>query len=182
MRKIIAAFNMTLDGNADHTAGIVDAEIHQHYTNLLNSADAILYGRTTYYLMEYWREVLKNPTGNKGMDEFAVAIDRIPKIVFSHTLKTIDWETASLAKKDLKEEVLELKQGTGKDVLVGSRSLIIALLNLGLVDEFQINVFPVLAGSGLSLFENIKNRINLKLLKTKVFSCSIIFYYQPVKS
>jgi hypothetical protein len=83
VRKLIAAINMTLDGFFDHTALIADDEIHQHYTDLLNSGGTVLYGRITYQLMEYWRTVLENPTGNKSTDEFAVAMDNIPKVVFS---------------------------------------------------------------------------------------------------
>jgi dihydrofolate reductase len=105
MRKVIAAINMTLDGFCDHTAMNADEEIHQHYSELLRSAGTILYGRITYQLMEYWLTVLKDPTGNRSMDEFAVVIDNIPKIVFSRTLKTVEWKTAKLAKRDLKEEV-----------------------------------------------------------------------------
>ena len=136
MRKVIAAINMTLDGFCDHTAIIADDEIHQHYSELLLSAGTILYGRITYQLMEYWPTILKNPTGNKSMDEFAEVIDKIPKIVFSHTLKTVEWKTAKLAKRDLKEEVLELRQQKGKDILVGSPSLIVALSQLDLIDEY----------------------------------------------
>jgi dihydrofolate reductase len=82
------------------------------------------------------------------MDEFAVAIDNIPKIVFSNTLKNVEWKTAKLAKRDIKEEVLELKQQAGKDILVGSPGLIVALTNLNLIDEFQLCVHPVILGSG----------------------------------
>ena len=82
MRKLIAAMNMTLDGFCDHTSMNADDEIHQHYTELLSGADTAIYGRITYQLMEYWLTVIKNPTGNKAMDEFAVAIDNISKVVF----------------------------------------------------------------------------------------------------
>src|SRR5436190_229947 len=102
MRKVIAAINMTLDGNCDHTLGIADEEIHQHYTDLLRSADTILYGRITYQLMEFWPTLLAKPSGNRQMDEFAVAIDRIEKIVFSRTLKEVQWKTARLEHGDLK--------------------------------------------------------------------------------
>ena len=78
MRKVIAAINMTIDGFCDHTSGIPDDEIHQHYTELLRSAGITLYGRITYELMRYWQPIVTNPTGNKSMDEFAVAIDNIP--------------------------------------------------------------------------------------------------------
>ncbi|RVT71736.1 dihydrofolate reductase [Flavobacterium sufflavum] len=180
MRKIIAAINMTVDGFCDHTAIIPDEEIHQHYTELLNNAGVILYGRITYQLMEFWQPFIKNPSGEKSMDDFAIAIDKIPKIVFSHTLKNTEWESAKLANRDLEEEVLELKKQSGKDIFVGSRSLIIQLIKLNLIDEFQLCVHPVVAGSGLPLFENINDRILLQLVKTKTFdSGAIILYYEP---
>lgn len=171
---------MTLDGFCDHTAVIPDDEIHQHYADLLSSADVSLYGRTTYELMKYWQTVVENPTGNKAMDEFAVIMDKIPKIVFSHTLKNVEWESAKLANRGLKEEVLELKKQPGNDILVGSRSLIIQLLKLNLVDELQLCIHPVIAGSGLLLFENLKDRTVLKLVKTKTFNGgAVTLYYEP---
>jgi len=180
MRKIIAAINMTLDGFCDHTAGIPDDEIHQHYAELLSNADTILYGRITYQLMEYWRTLLENPSDEKSMNDFAIAIDKIPKIVFSHTLKNVEWESAKLANRDIEEEVLELKQQSGKDILVGSRSLIIQLMKLNLIDEYQLCIHPVIVGTGLPLFENIKDRTVLKLIKTKTFSGgAVTLYYEP---
>ena len=180
MRKLVAAINMTLDGYCDHTAINPDAEIHDHYTALINSGEAILYGRITYNLMEYWREVLKNPGGERSMDDFAKVIDRIPKIVFSHTLKNLDWDSARLATGGIADEVNALKQGEGKDILVGSRSIMMSCLQLNLLDELQICVHPVIAGAGLPLFENIHERFELKLLKTKTFgSGAVIFYYSP---
>lgn len=90
MRKLIAAINMTLDGFCDHTAVAPDEEIHQHYAELLDNGGAILYGRITYQLMQYWQPLIKNPSGEKSMDDFAVAIDKVPKIVFSRTLKNTE--------------------------------------------------------------------------------------------
>ena len=181
MRKLIAGINMTLDGFCDHTAGIADEELHQHYTELLRNSGAIIYGRITYQLMEsYWPAIVKNPIGDKSMDDFAVAIDNIPKIVFSKTLKKLEWKSATLAKRDIKEEVCELKEKPGKDILVGSRSLIVALMNLNLIDEYQLCVHPVVIGNGLPLFNNINNRVVFKLLKTKTFgSGAVVHYYAP---
>ncbi len=183
MRKAIAAFNMTIDGNCDHTAGIADEELHQHYTDLLDNAGAILYGRTTYQLMEFWRTILEKPSEKKSMNDFAVAIDKIQKIVFSHTLKNVDWESAKLASQNLEEEVVELKTQSGKDIFIGSRSLIMQLMNLNLIDELQLCIQPVIAGKGLprlSLFEDITNRTVFKLKKTKSFNNgAIILYYEP---
>ncbi|SMO84309.1 dihydrofolate reductase family protein [Fodinibius sediminis] len=183
MSKLIAAINTTLDGICDHNAGLPDEEIHQHYTELLGQGDAILYGRTTYELMKFWRTLLENPSEEKSMNDFAKAIDQIPKIVFSHTLKNVDWESATIAKRDLKETVLDLKQsrsGGSKDIFVGSPSLIIQLMKLNLIDEYQLCVHPVVAGSGLPLFENINDRTILKLIKTKTFSGgAVTLYYEP---
>ena len=183
MRKLIAAINMTLDGFCDHTAVIADDELHQHYNELLSNADTILCGRITYQLMEsYWPTIVKNPTGNKPEDEFAVLIDNISKIVYSRTLKNVDWKNTKLKKEVIKEEVLELKQQAGKNILVGSPSLIVALTQLDLIDEYQLCVQPIILGSGLPLFKNVKGRINLKLLKTKPFgSGAVTLYYEPAK-
>ena len=187
MRKLIAAINMTLDGFCDHTAMIADDEIHKHYNELLSSAGTLLYGRITYQLMEsYWPTVVKNPTGNKPMDEFAVLIDNISKIVFSHTLKNVEWKNARIAKRGIKEEILALKQshnGGNKDIVVGSPGLIVAAGNLNLIDEYQLSVQPTIIGKGLQLFKNIHDRINLKLVKTKTFRCgAITLYYEPAPS
>ena len=190
MRKLIAAMNMTLDGFCDHTSMIADDELHEHYNDLLSNADTLLYGRITYQLMEsYWPTVVKNPTGNKPTDEFAVLIDDIEKIVFSHTLTNEDpiiagWKNAKVPMRDFDQEVLELKQSSNprsKGILVGSPSLIVAALNLKLVDELQLCVQPIIAGKGLPLFKNIRERIDLKLLKTEKLnsSGSDVFYYEP---
>jgi dihydrofolate reductase len=183
MRKVIAAINMTLDGYCDHTVLIADDEIHQHYNELLGNSGVLLYGRVTYQLMEsYWPTLVKYPTGNKMEDEFAIIIDDIPKIVFSNELKNVDWKNAKLAKRSIVEEVLELKQEAGKDILVGSRSLIVTLLNLNLIDEFQLSVQPIIVGKGLQLFENINSSVIFKLLKSKTFSSgAVTFYYEPTK-
>lgn len=182
MRKVIAAINMTLDGICDHTAGIPDEALHQHYTELLNNAGVILYGRTTYQLMQYWQTLVTNPSGEKSMDDFAVAIDRIPKIVFSRTLSNTGWHSATLATNEIEKEVLELKQQPGKNILAGSRSLIVQLLNLNLIDEFQVCIHPMIEARGLPLFDKINERIIFRLLNTKSFdSGAIVLYYQPVQ-
>jgi dihydrofolate reductase len=179
MRKLIAAINMTLDGFCDHTAGIADDELLQHYNDLLSHADTLLYGRITYQLMEsHWPSIVKTPTGNKTTDEFAVLIDNISKIVFSRTLKNVDWQYTQLRKEIIKDEILALKEQEGKNILVGSPSLIVALTQLDLIDEYQLVVHPIVLGSGLPLFKNVKDRVNLKLLKTKTFgSGAVTLYY-----
>ncbi len=173
---------MTLDGVCDHTTGIADGELHQHYAELIDSGDLILYGRTTYQLMLFWQELLEKPSGEKSMDDFAISIDKIQKLIFSNTLKDTGWDSAKLANKSLVEEVLELKQQPGKNILVGSRSLIIQLLNDHLIDEFQICIHPIIEGKGLLLFDQIKQRIALKLIDTKLFKSGVmVFYYEPIR-
>ena len=180
MRKVIAAINMTLDGFCDHTAIIPDDEIHVHYSDLLKSAGTILYGRITYQLMEYWRTVVDSPTGNQAIDEFAVIMDNTPKIVFSKSLKSTDWKSAKLANRTLEDEVQHLKQQQGKDIFVGSRSLIIQLMKLNLIDEFQLCIHPVIAGMGLPLFGSMNERSIFKLISTKTFNGgAVILYYVP---
>ncbi|MCT1524882.1 dihydrofolate reductase family protein [Sphingobacterium hotanense] len=182
MRKVIAAFNTTIDGNCDHSAGIADEELHQHYTSLLNNAGTILYGRITFELMQYWQTMLLHPSDEQELDEFAKSIDKIPKIVFSQTLKKTNWETAEIATKPLVEVINELKQEEGTDILIGSRSLIVQLMNLNLIDELQLCIQPVIAGPGISLFEDIENRTVFQLKRTKTFSNgAIILYYSPTK-
>ncbi|GIZ10197.1 dihydrofolate reductase family protein [Flavobacterium sp. UMI-01] len=181
MRKIIAALNLTIDGFCDHTAGIPDAEMHQHYTDLLNQAHVILYGRTTFELMQFWQAYIEKPSGEKAMDEFAKAIDTIHKIVFSTTLKNVDWESASLANQPIEQVVSELKQQSGGPILIGSRSLIVQLTNLNLIDEYQLCIHPVVIGTGLPLFDKIQERTVFKLLKAKPFaSGAVIHYYKQL--
>ncbi|RYE17734.1 MAG: dihydrofolate reductase [Sphingobacteriales bacterium] len=181
MRQIIAATNITIDGVYDHSEGLADSALHQHYTELLDDADIILYGRTTYQLMQYWKPLLTNPSGDQTTDNFAVAIDKIKKIVFSHSLNNPEWESATLATQSLEELVSALKQQPGKDILVGSRSLIMQLMNLDLIDEYQICIQPVVAGKGSLLFDNVAERTVLQLTKTKSFTNgAIILYYKPI--
>ena len=133
----------------------------------------------------YWPNVVKNPTGNKPTDEFAVTIDNISKIVFSRTLKNVDWKNTKLKQEVIKEEILELKQSHtagSKNILVGSPGLIAALMQLELIDEYQFAIQPIVLGRGLPLFKNVRDRINLTLLKTKTFYCgAVMLYYKPKK-
>ncbi len=183
MRKVIAAINMTLDGYCDHTAIDPDQEIHDHYTELLQGGEVILYGRATYELMEFWKPFVKKPSGERSMDDFAQAIDRIRKMVFSRTLKSVDWHSARLADRSLEEAVRDLKAQNGGDIFVGSRSLIIQLMKLDLLDELQLCIHPVIAGSGMQLFESMSTRKMLKLERTKTFrGGAVIMYYSPIKA
>ena len=179
MRKVIAAINMSLDGFCDHDLLLPDEVVHDHYTALLKSGGVILYGSTTFRLMKYWQEILEKPSAEPSMNSFAQAIDQIPKLVFSHKLQDTGWATATLAQQTLEATVTDLKQQSGKDILVGSRSLILQLMQLNLVDEYQICVHPLLVGGGLPLFEHKNDRKVFQLVNTKTFSSEdIILYYK----
>lgn len=183
MRKVIAVMNMSLDAYCDHTLGVADGETHQHYAEVLRQAGAVLYGRITYGLMEYWRTIVEKPTGEKSTDEFAAIMDKVPKVVFSRTLETLDWESARLATRSLEDEIAALKQAAGKDIYIGSPGLIAQATNLDLIDEFQICIHPVIAGSGLVLFKNISENKILELVKTKTFGCgAVVMYYASAKN
>lgn len=183
MPKIIAAMNITLDGFCDHTAGIADDEVHEHYNDLLRSVDTIIYGRTAYQLMEsYWPVLVKTPSGNTAEDDFAVLIDNIHKIVYSRSLTDVTWKNSTLKREIIPAEVMALKSQFGKDILVGSPSLIDQFTQLGLVDEFQLNLNPVILGKGKPLFKTLQQRVDLKLIKTKTFqNGSVVMYLQPTE-
>jgi len=182
MAKIVATINIALNGSCDHTSGIADEEVHDHFTKVIRGSDIILYGRTTYQLMEdYWPELVKKPSGEKSTDEFAVALQNIQKIVFSRTLKSLAWENSALAKRSLEEEVKSLKKEPGKDVLIGSPSLINELTKLNLIDEYQLCLHPVIAVDGLQLFKGIQKNLVLKHIKTKRFGAGqTLLYYERI--
>jgi dihydrofolate reductase len=184
MRKVIAAINMTLDGYCDHTAGIVDADLHDHYAAILDGSGTLLYGRITYELMaNYWPLLVQNPSGKADYDMYALAIDRIPKIVFSRTLQHVDWASATLATQSPEDTVRELREQEGKDILIGSPSLISAMTELQLIDEYQLCIHPVILGSGLPLFRGILDPVVLRLLRSKTFGSGVVVhYYAPSRS
>lgn len=182
MARITGAINMTLDGVFDHDAVDPDEEIHQHYSELIQAGDLILYGRITYELMTFWQEIIHHPTGKKDMDDFAIAIDKIPKLIFSRTLPGVGWATARLAKDRLAEEVQRLRRNSGAHILVGSRSLILQLLAMDEIDELQLCIHPVIAARGTHLFEHFSQRLPLQLEKTKTFTQgAVVLYYRVHK-
>jgi dihydrofolate reductase len=130
-----------------------------------------------------WPPIVQNPTGNKPTDEFAVLIDNIKKIVFTRTLKIVDWKNTELARENIKDEVLKLKQLPGKNIIVGGPSLIKSSMKLGLIDEYQFCIQPIILGAGLPLFKDIKDRINLKLIRSKTFNSGVVtLIYEPIRS
>lgn len=181
MAKLIAAINMSLDGYCDHTSMNGDEEIHEFFSKQLQQAGLLLYGRITYKLMEdFWPSVVKSPTGTSHIDEFAIQIDRVPKLVYSRSLQKTNWHNASIKTEILSDEIRQLKENMAGDIFAGSPGLIVQLSQLNLVDEYRLVVHPIVVGSGLPLFKNISEKINLKLIRTDSFKNSaVVLYYRP---
>lgn len=175
MRKIIAGINITIDAFCDHTAAIADDELHEYYNDMLRQAGTMIWGRTTYQLMEnFWPTLVANPSGDKAADDFAVLADNIHKIVYSRTLNEVTWNNSELKNELNKDDIIALKQQPGKNILVGSPSLIVAFTQLGLIDEYQLCIHPFIVGKGLTLFKNINEQVDLKLLENRTFKSGVI--------
>ncbi|EMO66645.1 riboflavin biosynthesis protein RibD C-terminal domain protein [Leptospira kirschneri str. 200803703] len=164
MRKIVFAINITTDGYCSHTDMIADEELHRYFTRLLHSASLLLYGRITYQLMvPFWPDVAKDQSMPEAINEFARVLDSLEKIIFSTTLKHVEGTNSRLARADLAEEVLTLKQQPGKDICVGSLSIASQLSERHLIDEYRFVVHPVVAGKGPRLFDTMKLQETLRL-------------------
>jgi len=172
MRKLIFGINTTLDGCCDHTKVAGEEEVLDYFAALLRDVDELIYGRKTYELMvPYWPDAAKNPFGlGRPESEFAQAFAAIPRItVFSRTLGKPESKNTRIARGDLKEEVLRLKQQEGKDISVGGVDLPSQLIELGLVDEFHFVVQPLLVGEGRRLLQGVSLNEKLKLVESTPF-------------
>lgn len=180
MRKVIVSIFVSLDGsfegpNKELDWFVLDDELEKYMDDFLNTVDTILFGRVAYQLLaNYWPS---------STDNLAPKMNNLPKIVFSKTLEKVEWNNSRLIKENINEEILKIKQQPGKDlVLFGGADIASAFLELGLIDEYQIIVNPVVLSNGKPFFKDIKNKFNLKLLKTKTFSCgNVILNYRPTK-
>jgi dihydrofolate reductase len=185
MRKVVLSMQVSLDGfiarpNGELDWHLVDGEFNEYAKDLLDSVDTLVFGRVTYQLMAaFWPTATTN-----GPVEARIAerLNTLPKVVFSRTLKKVEWKNSRLAEGGIAEEILKMKQQPGKDIGIGGSSIVSALAPLGLIDEYRILVVPVVLGSGKPLFKDIKGSINLKLRKTKTFSSGLVLLtYQPEK-
>jgi dihydrofolate reductase len=182
MRKLIYAINLTIDGCFDHTNANPDDELLEFFTNLLQDAGLLAYGRITYQLMiPYWPDVLKNPSGQTKADiEFARVFDSKEKVVFSQSLVRVEDKNSRIVRTKPEDEILKLKQEDGKNILLGGVALPSYLTELGLVDEYIFVVHPVIAGKGKRLLEGIslQERLQLKLVESKTLKsgCVVLHY------
>src|SRR5258705_12552815 len=164
MRPLRYSINVTLDGCCDHRATVADEELHRHAVENLNRADALLFGRVTYEMMEAaFRSPARTGAMPDWMERFARTIDAAKKDAVSSTLNRVDWN-AELVRGDLGKAVQQLKQELGKGLFLGGVKLPLALAELGLIDEYEFVVQPRLAGHGPTLFAGLSKRIHLRLV------------------
>lgn len=182
MRKLIYAINITLDGCCDHTKQFVDEEMMEYFTRLTREAGLQIFGRKTYELMvPYWPNVLKDPSAAKTDTEFAQAFVALNRIVFSRSLERAEEENTRIVSGNLRDAVLELKQGPGKNILVGGVDVASQLIKLGLVDEYRFLIGPIIAGEGRRLMDGVSlpEKLQLKLIESKIFkSGAVALHYR----
>lgn len=169
------------NGAMNWVTDIFNKEMGQYEDDLISTADTLLLGRVTYQSFAgAWPKVPENPSASKGEVEYALKLNAMRKVVFSKTLEKAEWNNSRLMKEVIPEEIKEIKQESGKNIVIyGSASIVQALTNVGLIDEYQLLVHPVVLGDGKPLFEAIKDRVNLKLLHTKIHSSGVAgLYYQ----
>jgi len=179
VRPLRYSINVTLDGCYDHRVGIADEDLHRHAMENIAQADALLFGRVTYQMMEEaWR-----PPASDAMPDwtkpFARTIDAAKKYVVSSTLKRVDWN-AELVHGDLEKAVRQLKGEPGKGLFLGGVKLAQALTELGLIDEYEFVVHPRLAGHGPTLFAGLSKWVDLKLVgRLELGSGAVAMRYEP---
>ncbi|HKQ14295.1 MAG TPA: dihydrofolate reductase family protein [Steroidobacteraceae bacterium] len=182
MRPLRFSLNVTLDGCYDHRVGIPAPEIHEHAVENFARADALLFGRVTYEMMEEAFRVRPGPKPEwmqPWMEPFARSIDAAKKYVVSSTLQRVDWN-AELVRGDLGMAVQQLKREPGKGLFVGGVRLAQALTELGLIDEYELIVHPRLAGHGPTLFAGLSKLVDLKLVSRQEFSSgALALRYEP---
>jgi dihydrofolate reductase len=184
MRRIIVFNMVTLDGFFVDSKGDMswarknDAEWNAFVSGNASGSGVLLFGRITYELMaSYWPTPMafqNSPTVAKGMNE-------MPKVVFSRTLEKASWSNTKLVKGDLAAEVRKMKEESGPDmVILGSGSIVSQLAQQNLIDEYQIALNPTVLGKGRTMFEGVKEKLNLKLTKTRAFGNGNVFLcYEP---
>jgi dihydrofolate reductase len=174
MRPLRYSINVTLDGCCDHRAMSPDEDVFRHVVENFDRADALLFGRVTYEMMEAaWRPPARTGARPDWMEPFARTIDAAKKYVVSSTLDGVDWN-AELVRGDLGKAVEQLKRESGQGLLVGGVTLPLALAELGLIDEYEFVVQPRLAGHGPTLFAGLSKPIDLRLVSRLEFSSGAV--------
>ena len=180
MRPLRYSINVTLDGCIDHRVGIPDEELHRHAAENLEQADALIFGRVTYEMMEVaWRPPAEAVGRPDWMESFARTINEAKKYVVSSTLDRVDWN-AELLRGDLRSAVQQLKDGPGRGLLTGGVTLPLALAAMGLIDEYEFVVHPRVVGHGPYLLAGLTNLLDLKLSSRLEYGSGVVaLRYEP---
>ncbi len=189
MRRIIVTMWMTLDGfiagpnnGMDFVGELYDEAMGKYEYDLVSAADTLILGRVTYESFAgSWPYVPDKPDAHPGEVAYARMLNAMRKVVFSKTLEKVEWNNSTLLREIVPEEIEQLKQEPGRNLVIyGSASIVQTLTNLGLIDEYQLLVHPVLLGDGKRLFAHIKEKVNLKLVNTEARSSGVVVLtYQP---
>lgn len=174
MGLLTFGLNVTLDGCIDHTQGIVDDELHDYWTQLMDQSGAMLFGRNTYELMEgAWPAVARDEKAPRAMREWARKLEAKAKYVVSGSRSDFPWQNTIKVEGDLREAISALKARTERGVLVGAPRLAAALEELGLIDEYRLVVHPIISGRGPTLFHGLSSARQLELLSTQRFESGV---------
>jgi dihydrofolate reductase len=179
MRKVIYGMMVSLDGFVETPDReidwiVIDEELHKYVNDQESAVGAYLYGRRMYQLMaDFWPTADEDPSAPEYIVEYARIWKKMPKVVFSKTLEHVEWN-ARLVREHVAEEILRLKEQPGKDLQVGGADLAATVMRLGLIDEYQLYVQPVLLGAGRRMFPEIDGRINLRLVETRTFGSGVV--------
>ena len=187
MRKVISLMHISLDGFAAGPNGemdwiVYDSEIFKNAITLTDTGDTAIYGRTTYEMMVgYWPTVLSNPDSSPDDRHHAEWVENVHKVVISRSLDKAEWNNTQLIRENFAEEIAKLKAQPGKNLLIfGSPHVVHLLAQQGLVDEYRLNVSPVVIGEGIPMFEGVKTQ--LKLLNVKTFDSGVVaLHYATVR-
>ena len=185
MQPLRYSINVTLDGCCDHRAGVPDAALHSHATETLARADALIFGRVTYGMMESaWRAPAQDGVRPDWMAEslepFAQTIDAAKKYVVSDTLDQVDWNAELVRGSELEATVRRLKAEPGRGLYVGGVTLPLALAELGLIDEYEFVLHPRLAGHGPTPFAGLSRPLDLVLVGQQEFGSGMVaLRYEP---
>jgi dihydrofolate reductase len=191
VRNIIVSMRVTLDGfiaglngEMDWMEEFFDEALANYESELQKTVDTTLFGRVTYQGFEsYWPKVALDPASPQGMVEYAQRLNAMRKIVFSKTLSQAEWNNSVLVREIDPDEITKMKLEPGRDIVIyGSASIVQTLTNLGLIDKYQLLVFPVVLGSGKSLFRGISHKVKLSLVNARTYPSGVMeLAYEPVK-
>lgn len=188
MRKLILLVHASLDGFVAGLDGEMDwitfdEELSDYVSKITDDADAVMYGRITYQMMEsYWPTAAESPTASKHDIDHAHWVNKALKIVFSKTLQKTDWANTRIINDINAQEISTMKTKPGQNILlIGSPSIAHALMQADLIDEYWININPVVLGEGIPLFKDISTKMNLRLVQSKSFGSGVLGLHYEVE-